>query len=100
MYKDPAFTSSSFDGMYIQTGGTGGTTDGTPGASDAIFVYGANAMPAGVAIGDSVEVTGKVTEAFGSTQLVPGAGGVVELETALDAVTGLEIAYPATADRS
>lgn len=96
MYKDPAFASSSFDGMYIQTGGTGGATDGTPGASDAIFVYGTNAMPDGVAIGDSVEVTGKVTEAFGSTQLVPGAGGVVELDAPLDPVTPLDIAYPAT----
>lgn len=96
MYKDPTFASSSFDGMYIQTGGTGGTTDGTPGASDAIFVYGNNAMPAGVAIGDSVEVTGKVAEFSGSTQLVPAAGGVVELEAPLAAVTPLEIAYPAT----
>lgn len=96
MYKDPTFASSSFDGIYVQTGGTGGTTDGTPGASDAIFVYGANSMPAGVAIGDSVEVTGKVAEFAGSTQLVPAAGGVVELETALDPVTALEIAYPTT----
>ncbi|NYI47721.1 5'-nucleotidase [Nocardioides aromaticivorans] len=96
MYKDPAFASSSFDGMYIQTGGTGGATDGTPGASDAIFVYGANAMPAGVAIGDSVEVTGKVAEFAGSTQLVPAAGGVVELGSPLDPVTPLAIAYPTT----
>lgn len=96
MFRDPSFTGSSFDGMYVQTAGTGGTTDATPGASDAVFVYGSSSMPAGVAIGDSVEVTGEVTEFAGSTQLVPAAGGVVELESALPAVAPLEIAYPTT----
>ncbi len=95
MYKDPAFADSSFDGMYVQTGGTG-TTDTTPGASDAIFVYGSNAMPAGVAIGDSVQVTGTVSEAFGAlTEITPGAGGVTEI-AALDPVTPLAIGYPTT----
>ncbi|UMG92697.1 putative Ig domain-containing protein [Nocardioides sp. TF02-7] len=96
MYRDPAFASSSIDGMYVQTAGTGGTTDATPGASDAIFVFGANAMPAGVEIGDSVEVTGEVSEFSGTTEITPGTGDVVELDTPLDAVEPLEIAYPTT----
>lgn len=94
MYKDPAFASSSFDGMYVQTAGTG-ATDTTPGASDAIFVYGPNSMPAGVAIGDTVEVTGPVSEAFGTTEITPVVGGVVEV-AALAPVTPLAIAYPTT----
>lgn len=96
MYKDPSFADSSFDGMYIQTGGTG-ATDTTPGASDAIFVYGANAMPSDVAIGDSVQVTGTVSEAFDAlTEITPGAGGVTELAEPLEGVTPLAIAYPTT----
>jgi len=99
MYRDPAFASSSYDGMYIQTAGTGGATDATPGASDAIFVYGSNSMPAGVEVGDSVQVTGPVSEAFTTTEITPGAGDVEEI-AALAPVTGLEIAYPTTeADR-
>jgi len=96
-YADPDFASSNFDGFYIQTGGTGGATDTTPGASDAVFVYvGTNKpLPAGVAVGDSVRVTGTVTEAFGSTQIAPAPGGVEEI-AALDPVTPLTMAYPAT----
>ena len=50
-------------GFYLQTGGP----DGTPGASDALFVFsGAKTAPA---IGASVEVTGEVEERFESTQI-------------------------------
>jgi len=100
MYRDPAFASSSYDGMYIQTAGTGGATDTTPGSSDAVFVYGANSMPVGIEVGDSVSVTGPVSEAFSTTEITPAAGGVVELGAPLAPVTGLDIAYPTTeADR-
>lgn len=101
------YRTGGFNGMYIQTGGTGGATDATPGASDAIFVWGNSSMPDGVAIGDSVRVTGTISE-FGSTssnpesltELTPSAGGVVELASPLPAVTAAAIAYPATnADR-
>lgn len=95
MYKDPAFTGSDFDGMYVQTAGTGGAVDATAG-SDALFVYGSSSMPAGVVIGDSVEVTGIVSEFQGITEITPGAGGVVELDPPLAAVTPLAIAYPTT----
>jgi 2',3'-cyclic-nucleotide 2'-phosphodiesterase (5'-nucleotidase family)/predicted extracellular nuclease len=98
IFKDVSWAgaSSGFDGMYIQTGGTGGTSDATPGASDAIFVFGDNATPADVEIGDSVRVTGKVNESGRLTRITAASGGVVELGTALPAVTPLEIAYPAT----
>lgn len=98
IFKDPAFmpnNSGGFDGLYVQTAGSGGAADSTPG-SDAMFVYGANATPAGVQVGDSVEVTGEVSEAFGTTEITPATGGVVELGSPLAAVTPLAIAYPSS----
>lgn len=93
------YRTGGYNGMYVQTGGTGGSSDATPGASDAIFVYGGTTMsgiPAGVALGDSVRVTGTVSEFNGSTQITPaGNGSGVEEIAALPAVTPLTIAYPA-----
>src|SRR5690606_3329158 len=54
---------SGYRGMVIQTQGSGGATDATPGDSDGIFVFLSNANPA-VAIGDLVRVTGPVSEYF------------------------------------
>ena len=93
------YRTGGYNGMYIQTEGTGGTTDATPGASDAIFVYGnpdMSRIPAGIEIGDSVEVTGAVSEFYNSTQITPAVGGVTELDTALDPVTAFESGYPDT----
>ncbi|MCU1546576.1 MAG: multifunctional nuclease/2,3-cyclic-nucleotide [Homoserinimonas sp.] len=59
---------SGYRGFFIQTPGSGGATDATPGASDAIFVFLANADPA-VALGDTVSVTGTVSEFNGLTQI-------------------------------
>ncbi|WP_165355218.1 ExeM/NucH family extracellular endonuclease [Nocardioides oleivorans] len=92
------YATGGYNGMYVQTAGTGGTTDATPGASDAIFVYGGTGFtnPQGLEIGDSVKVTGPVSEFNGTTQITPASGGVVELSTALAPVTPLAIAYPTT----
>jgi 5'-nucleotidase len=96
MYKDPSFANNGFDGFTIQTGGTGpGTTTG--GASDGVFVYyGSNTLPAGIAVGDSVRVTGKVSEFFGLTEINVTGTGVTELGTALPAVTPLPTGFPTT----
>ena len=52
-----AYPTGGINGYVIQTAGTGGATDATPGASDAIFVF--SSSTAGmVAIGDTVQVTG------------------------------------------
>ena len=95
------YRTGGLNGMFIQTGGTGSGPDATPGASDAIFVYGGTSMdgiPAGIALGDSVEVTGAVSEFNGSTQITPAFNGtgVVELGSPFDPVTALAIAYPTT----
>lgn len=52
-----------YRGFYIQTEGTGGASDATPGASDGIFVFRGNLAPTTtVAIGQKVRVTGVAGE--------------------------------------
>ena len=60
-----AYPTGGFDGAYLQTPGSGGSTDATPGASDGIFVYGA----ASATVGQCYTVTGTVAEYYGLTQL-------------------------------
>ncbi|MBM7505829.1 ExeM/NucH family extracellular endonuclease [Agromyces aurantiacus] len=83
-----------YRGIYIQTAGSGGTTDATPGASDGIFVFlGNSASSVSVAIGDLVRVTGRAGEFNTVTQInASGAGSSVEVVSsgvALPAVTPL-----------
>lgn len=96
IHRDPAFANSGFDGFYLQTGGTGSGEDATPGASDGIFVYGASAIPSDLEIGDSVRVTGRVSEFYDFTELNAFSNGVVPLATPLAPVTPLATAYPTT----
>jgi predicted extracellular nuclease/2',3'-cyclic-nucleotide 2'-phosphodiesterase (5'-nucleotidase family) len=93
--------SGNLGGFYIQTGGKDGVDYNTPGASDAIFVFmGTKTSPA---IGTSVEVTGPVSEFFGTTEISPAAAGDVKvLGTALPPVVpgntlpGTDCALPGT----
>lgn len=88
---------SGYKGIVIQSQGSGGAVDATPGASDAIFVY-LNAANPAVAIGDLVRVTGTAGENFGQTQitattdanteLVQAAVGVPEAAPLADSVIG------------
>jgi predicted extracellular nuclease len=82
-----------FDGFYLQTGGTGGATDATPGASDGVFVYTGNNLPP-VSVGDSVDVTGTAKEFSGLTEVDASTGAVAPLSPALAPVTPLAAAYP------
>ncbi|MCU1423816.1 MAG: multifunctional nuclease/2,3-cyclic-nucleotide, partial [Microbacteriaceae bacterium] len=63
-----ASTGSGYRGFYLQTAGSGGATDATPGRSDGIFVFSAAADPA-VGLGDLVRVTGATSEFNGQTQI-------------------------------
>ena len=89
-----------FCGFYLQTPGT----PETPGASDAIFVYGGSGFTgAGLAVGDSVRATGKVSEfnadATGSlTELNATTASAVTPVASLGTVTPAT-AVPALADR-
>lgn len=68
-----------FRGIYVQTAGSGGSTDATPNASDGVFVLLENNPAAGVAIGDRVSVTGLVNESGGVTRISATAAGSVQL---------------------
>lgn len=75
------YRTGGYAGIVIQTKGTGGDTDATPGASDGVFVYlGGKTVPG--EIGDLVSVTGAVTEYFGQTQITPAAASDVTVTTA------------------
>ncbi len=81
---------SNFRGIVIQTEGSGGATDATPGASDGIFVFLNNANPA-VAIGDKVRVTGAAGENFDQTQISATTAAQTEL---VEAGVGVPEATP------
>ncbi|MFC3385454.1 ExeM/NucH family extracellular endonuclease [Couchioplanes azureus] len=76
------YPTGGFNGFFVETGGAGGD-DATPGASDAVFVFGSQSA-AQVAVGDSVRVTGKVTEFQGLTEITGPV--VTKLDTPLPAV--------------
>ena len=71
-----------YRGIYLQTAGSGGATDATPGASDGIFIFLANNPATGIAIGDKVKVTGPVSEFNTVTQINGSAADAVELVAA------------------
>ncbi|MFJ2564569.1 ExeM/NucH family extracellular endonuclease [Streptomyces sp. NPDC088770] len=86
------YATGGFNGFYIETGGAGGTVadDKTPGASDAVFVYGSQSAGT-VTIGESVQVRGTVQEFAGTTEITFPT--VTKLSTPLPPVTPLRIAW-------
>lgn len=67
-----------YKGVYLQTQGSGGDADATPGVSDGIFVFLGDSNPP-VSVGDLVTATGAVSEYFGLTQITASAAGAIEL---------------------
>ncbi|MEV4903006.1 ExeM/NucH family extracellular endonuclease, partial [Citricoccus sp. NPDC055426] len=88
------YSTGGFNGYYLQTAGSGGEVDATPGASDAIFIYSADTVGE-VALGDHVQVIGEVSEYNGGTQLTVRAGGVEQLEEPAEAVKPTTLEFPA-----
>ncbi len=89
-----AYPTGGFNGFYLQTPGTGGTTDATPGASDAIFVYG-SAATATVAVGDHVRVVGLAKEFGGETEIeTHSADNVTPLTGTVPVPQALVTDYP------
>lgn len=90
-----AYPTGGLNGYVIQTAGSGGATDATPGASDAIFVF-SSATAGMVAIGDTVQVTGPVSEFNGLTEItVSAAADLVELPAGAP-VTAISGTWPTT----
>ncbi|GGK91687.1 ExeM/NucH family extracellular endonuclease [Mangrovihabitans endophyticus] len=80
------YPAGGLNGFFLQTGGSGGrpADDRTPGASDAVFVFGSDAAGA-VTAGQSVRVTGTVQEYQGETEI--GSPEVTALPEPLPGVT-------------
>jgi len=89
------YATGGLDGYVVQTGGTGGALDLSSGpASTALFVS-SPATVGSVAIGDSVQVTGTVSESYGLTELTVAASGLAHREISLDAVEPVTLsAFP------
>ncbi len=88
-----AYPTGGFNGFYLQTAGSGGANDATPGASDGLFVFGSAAV-AKVAKGDHVKITGPVVEFNGLTQITPSAADVEILTEPAEAVKATTLALP------
>ncbi len=82
------------NGYVLQTAGTGGALDATHTASDAVFVVSAATVGA-VAVGNSIRVTGVVSEMHDVTRLVVAADGVEQLPAPLAAPVPALVAWPA-----
>src|SRR5699024_11304156 len=77
------YATGGLNGYVIQTAGTGGALDlGRHTGSTALFVHSPDTAGQ-VAIGDSVRVTGEVSEYYGATQVSVGADGLELLEEPL-----------------
>ena len=64
------YATGGFNGFFLETGGAGGAdAETTPGASDAVFVFGSVSAAARSRVGESVQVTGEVTEFQGETEI-------------------------------
>ena len=88
------YPTGGFNGAYIQTEGTGGTTESDQRrASHGVFVY-SNAFATDVQVGDFMEVTGTVSEYQGLTELSPAIDGWQRLEEAREEVKAATVAYP------
>ncbi|NUL49526.1 ExeM/NucH family extracellular endonuclease, partial [Cellulosimicrobium funkei] len=88
------YSTGGFNGYYLQTAGSGGDEDATPGASDAIFVYSTDTV-GDVALGDHVQVIGEVSEYYTGTQLTVDAGGMEKLDEPAAAVKPTAVEFPA-----
>ena len=89
-----AYPTGGFDGVYLQTPGTGGDLDlGTHTASDGVFVESA-ALADAVQVGDHLEVRGDVAESFGLTQVEVAADGWTVLDEPAEAVKPATVSFP------
>ncbi len=90
-----AYPTGGFNGYYLQTPGTGGALDlSSHDTSDAVFVF-AGSGATYPKIGDYLQVTGKVSEFAGMTELTPATGGVTTLSDEVTAPVPARVGFPA-----
>jgi 5'-nucleotidase len=87
------YDTGGFNGYVIQSAGSGTSLHDS---SDALFVY-SSATVGSVAIGDYVQVTGKVSEYNGLTELTVASGDLTKPDaTGITPPTSAKITWPAT----
>jgi 5'-nucleotidase len=93
-----AYPTGGFSGFYLQTAGTGGDLDlAQHPESDGVFVF-SSAAASAVHVGDHVQVTGKVSEFNGLTEVTPASvADVAVLATPAEAVKPATVALPSSA---
>lgn len=85
------YASGGFNGAYIQTPGTGGAVTDHE-ASHGLFVYnGSTTFTQSVDLGDTIDITGTVSEFNGLTQLAPVAW---QDATTAGTVTATPVTFP------
>lgn len=91
-----AYPTGGLNGYHVQTPGTGGAEDETPGASDGVFVYSPDSVN-DISIGDHLELTGAVSERYGQTRISVSSTGMTVLDEPAEAVKPVEDALPTEA---
>nr|WP_241677070.1 ExeM/NucH family extracellular endonuclease [Bifidobacterium jacchi] len=87
------YPDGGFNGYTIQTPGTGNIDPASHKASDGLFVYDADNAKT-LKTGDYVQVTGKVSEYYGLTEL--RATKAIKLDEKVAAPTPAKVSYPQT----
>jgi predicted extracellular nuclease len=93
-----AYPTGGFHGFYLQTQGTGGERDLTA-ASDGIFVFQSGSstpLDADAVVGNYVQVTGKVSEFSGLTEVTASADAIVDAGDSYTPVTPITNPWPTT----
>ncbi|WP_404289152.1 ExeM/NucH family extracellular endonuclease [Glutamicibacter arilaitensis] len=88
-----AYSEGGIRGFYVQTAGSGSEISSA--GSSAIFVYSPDGVGK-VAVGDHVQVSGKVSEYYGMTQISASDQSIEVLVEPAEAVKPLAIDIPAT----
>jgi 5'-nucleotidase len=91
-----AYPTGGFRGFYLQTQGTG-PEPSPSGASDGVFVFqSGGALDADAVPGNYVEVTGKVSEFGGLTEVTAAPADIVDAGSDFSPVQALTVPWPTT----
>ena len=93
-----AYPTGGFHGFFLQTQGTGPEPDPS-GASDGVFVFQSGSstpLDADAVVGNYVQVTGKVSEFGGLTEVTAAGADIVDAGTDFSPVQPLTVPWPKT----
>ena len=93
-----AYPVGGFHGFYLQTQGTGPEPSAS-GASDGVFVFQSvtsSALDPDAVVGNYVQVTGKVSEFSGLTEVTAPAADIVDAGEDFSPVQALNVPWPTT----